>query len=427
MNQRHAVVSTLFVFAFSSLALSIGLSPRAQKIMAAGTDQQAQARTAADIDRVGAAMLGWLTDQVGAAAAGQSQVPIDIADYPPITQADLAGFLVPEYLPEVPALDGWDHAYDYHLDTANPLAQHVMAIRSPGRNGTFSGTTYTVENFAPDSFDEDLVWADGYQVRWPGSRTDREAQDRTVADVRKIGAAMFSWLTDQVALRVGQAPGSTNVTLSFYTPITHAQLENVLVPQYIAHVPEKDGWGAFYQFWLNVNNPLATEVMAIRSTGGDQTHGASSYTVTEFDRDDFDQDILWADGFFARWPDEHGGLSFYAVDPCRVLDTRSSAALSSGVTSTVQLGGACGIPVSADSVAVTVTIVGAAGSGHVILFPGDTPVPPTSTINFAAGQTRSNNAVLGFSEDGTGSIGARATVAGGGQVHLILDVTGYFD
>lgn len=417
MKHRHAIVATMLALSVSGLALTFGTR----------TDQQAQARTAADIDRVGAAMFGWLTDQVGAAAAGQSQVPIDIADYPTIPQAGLATLLVPEYLEEVPALDGWDHAYDYHLNTSNPLAPHVMAIRSPGRNGSFSGTSYTVENFAPDSFDEDLVWADGYEVRWPGSRTDREAQERTVADIRKIGAAMFDWLTDQVGLTTSQAPESTVVNLAMYTTITHANLESALVPQYILHVPEQDGWGSFYEFWLNVNNPLAAQVMAIRSTGRDQSAEASSYTVTEFDRDDFDQDIVWADGFFARWPDEHGGLSFYTVDPCRVLDTRSTAALLSGVISTFQLGGACGVPVSAKSVAVTVTVAGPTGSGHVTLFPAGLPAPSTSTINFAAGQTRSNNAVLGLSEDGTGSIGARASVAGSGQVHLILDVTGYFE
>ena len=435
MNQRHTVVSTLSVFAFSSLALSIGLSPQARKVMAAGTDQQAQGRTAADIDRVGTAMFSWLTDEVGAAAAGASQVPVDITDYPPITQASLTTFLVPEYLEEVPAFDGWDHAYDYHLDTANPLAQHVMAIRSPGRNGTFSGTTYTVETFAPDSFDEDLVWVDGYHVRRPGSRTDREAQERTVADLQKIGAAMFSWLTDQVGLTTNEvsltAPQAeaapTTVNLSLYTTITHAHLESLLEPQYIQHVPEQDGWGGFYEFWLNVNNPLAAQVMAIRSNGRDESPEALVYTVTEFDRDDFEQDILWADGFFARWPDDNGGLSFYPVAPCRVLDTRTSIALLSGETSTVQLGGACGVPVSAKSVAVTVTVVGPAGAGHVTLFPAGLPAPSTSTVSFATGQTRASNAVLGLSEDGTGSIGAQATVAGDGQVHLILDVTGYFD
>jgi hypothetical protein len=419
MNHRHAVVSTMLALSFSGLALAFGTR----------TDQQAQARTAADINQVGSAMYSWLTDQVGAAAAGQSQVPIDLNDYPAISRGDLESILGPTYLPEVPELDGWDHSYDFRFNADNPLAQHVMAARSPGRNGAYSGTSYTVERFAPDNFDEDLVWADGFTVRWPGSRTDREAQDQTVADIRRVGAAMLAWLTDQVGFtghESSQAQESTVVNLAFYPGVSHASLESLLVPQYIANVPDLDGWGAFYEYYLNVDHPLTSEVMAIRSTGRDQSEEGPSYLVTQFDRDDFDQDIVWADGSFVRWPDENG-LSFYSVPPCRILDTRSGSPLQSGVATLVQLAGDCEVPTSAKSVTVTVTVIGPTGLGNVNLYPGGLPAPTTSTINFAAGQTRANNAILGFSGDATGSIGALATVAGGGQVHLVVDVTGYFD
>ena len=135
---------------------------------------------------------------VGAAAAGQAQVsgsvPIQITDYPVISHGDLASLLVPVYLPELPELDGWYHPYDFHLNTANPLAPRIIALRSPGREGTFSGTSYLVGRFDPDSFDEDIVWVDGYAVRWPRNRTDREAQIQTVADIQRIGVAnMLDW------------------------------------------------------------------------------------------------------------------------------------------------------------------------------------------------------------------------------------------
>ena len=419
MKHRHAIVATMLALSVSGLALTFGTR----------TDQQAQARTAADLRHVGAGMFSWLTDQVGAAAAGQSQVPVDLNNYPVISPGDLESLLVPTYLAEVPELDGWNRSYDFRFNVANPLAQHIMAARSPGRDGNYAGTSYIAGRFAPDSFDEDLVWADGFTVRWPGSRTDREAQDQTVDDIRSIGAAMFSWLTDQVAF-TGRGPSkaqeSSVINLALYSGVSHAQLESLLTPQYLPRVPERDGWGSFYRFYLDVKHPLTEQVMAIVSGGGDQSQWGDIYLVTQFDRDDFDQDIVWADGSFVRWPDEDG-LSFYPLPPCRIFDSRPDAPLQSGVSSQIQLGGACEIPVSAKSVAVSVTVVNPTGVGYLTLFPSGLPAPTTSTITFAAGQTRANSTVLGLSQDGIGSIGALPVVAGGGQVHLVLDVNGYFD
>ncbi|HYN22912.1 MAG TPA: hypothetical protein VE078_18275, partial [Thermoanaerobaculia bacterium] len=100
-------------------------------------------------------------------------------------------------------------------------------------------------------------------------------------------------------------------------------------------------------------------------------------------------------------------------------------ALTSGVTETVVLTGACGIPANASAVALNVTVTQGSGGGHLILFPGDfLLLPNTSTINFQAGQTRANNAVLSLAGDG--SLAMHPAVTGGGTVHVILDVTGYF-
>lgn len=134
-------------------------------------DQGAQKQTVKDIRNVGTAMFSWLTDQVGAAAAGQSQTPapkeVALSNYPAISHEELAGILVPQYIQELPVTDGWGHDYEFRLNTENPLAPQVMSIRSPGRDGTFSTDSYTVTSFDPTSFDEDIVWADGFFVHWP--------------------------------------------------------------------------------------------------------------------------------------------------------------------------------------------------------------------------------------------------------------------
>jgi hypothetical protein len=82
--------------------------------------------------------------------------------------ATMASILTPQYLQDIPTLDGWKHDYEYYLNTANPLAQNVMAVRSFGRNGTNDGgPSYTVTSFEPTNYDQDIVWADGFFVRWP--------------------------------------------------------------------------------------------------------------------------------------------------------------------------------------------------------------------------------------------------------------------
>ena len=117
--------------------------------------------------------------------------------------------------------------------------------------------------------------------------------------MRNIGTAMFSWLTDQV----GASAAGATVTMSNYgTAISTANLASALVSQYIQDIPNADGWKKPYTFYLKTANPLAQQVMAIESGGRDGNAPAATYTVAAFDPTDYDQDIVWADGFFVRWP-----------------------------------------------------------------------------------------------------------------------------
>lgn len=128
-------------------------------------------------------------------------------------------------------------------------------------------------------------------------------QKRTVADIRNTGTAMFSWLTDQVG--AAAAGGAGTVTMGSYASVAETALDTILVPQYLQDVPPVDGWKTGYQYYLNTANPLAQQVMAIRSLGRDKTEEASAYSVTSFEPTDYDQDIVWADGFFVRWPQKN--------------------------------------------------------------------------------------------------------------------------
>ena len=61
------------------------------------------------------------------------------------------------------------------------------------------------------------------------------------------------------------------------------------------------------------------------------------------------------------------GFDFFAVTPCRVLDTRPAAALVSQVLRMIPVAELCGVPVTAKAVALNVTVVSPSGAGYVSL------------------------------------------------------------
>lgn len=121
-----------------------------------------------------------------------------------------------------------------------------------------------------------------------------------------------------------------------------------------------------------------------------------------------------------------GNHDFYTLTPCRLLDTRSgSDPFAAGSVELVfPAFGPCGVPYGARAVAVNVTVTQASASGNLRLYPAGMPVPLVSTINYGAGQTRGNNAVVSLS-----SYGGLAVKVGqaSGTVHVIIDVFGYFE
>jgi hypothetical protein len=86
--------------------------------------------------------------------------------------------------------------------------------------------------------------------------------------------------------------------------------------------------------------------------------------------------------------------------------------------------GSCGVPAGAKALSVNLTVTQPSAGGHLTLFPTDVETPLASSINFAAGQTRANNAVLRLAFDGSGGI--KVQNGSGGTVDFILDVNGYF-
>lgn len=132
-----------------------------------------------------------------------------------------------------------------------------------------------------------------------------------------------------------------------------------------------------------------------------------------------------------------GPYQYFAVTPCRVVDTRNPAAtdggpaLTANATRSFQIQGLCGVPVGAKAVTINVTIVSpslSTSGGFVTLFPSGGGVPTVSTINFTnTDSALANGAIVPVSANTTDiSVFFNAYNLGSGTVHLVLDVTGYF-
>lgn len=134
----------------------------------------------------------------------------------------------------------------------------------------------------------------------------KSKQKQTLGNMKEVGTAWFSWLTDEVS---AAAAGSTQ-TFDFgifSEALTAEELLTTLYPEpdhfYINYVPPRDGWGYNFEYrWTG--NSLGSQVAAIRSFGRDGMEGPSPnpYTMGPFNATAYDEDIVWADGLFIQYP-----------------------------------------------------------------------------------------------------------------------------
>ncbi|MGH9369679.1 MAG: right-handed parallel beta-helix repeat-containing protein [Thermoanaerobaculia bacterium] len=122
--------------------------------------------------------------------------------------------------------------------------------------------------------------------------------------------------------------------------------------------------------------------------------------------------------------------NLYTLTPCRVADTRGPAGpygnppLSANTDRVFLLIGRCAIPTTAQAVAFNFTITQPTDAGDLRIYPAGYDLPLVSTMNYRAGQTRANNAIVPLGP--AGDIAIRCVQAAG-NVHFIIDVVGYLE
>jgi subtilisin family serine protease len=118
---------------------------------------------------------------------------------------------------------------------------------------------------------------------------------------------------------------------------------------------------------------------------------------------------------------------FVPINPYRALDSRNGTGgvagpIGAGQTISVQMAGRGGMPARMSAVALNITVTDPSANGFITAYPGGTPLPGTSNVNYAPGQTVPNFAVTPVGADGT----INFTNTSSGTVSLIADVSGYY-
>ena len=141
----------------------------------------------------------------------------------------------------------------------------------------------------------------------------------------------------------------------------------------------------------------------------------------------------------AKFGDLNQDLVYTPVQPCRIVDTRSTALGTIAASSTrsfisvnsanfTNQGGSatsCGtLGVSATAVALNVTAVGYPGTGHATVYPFGTTRPTAASVNYNAGTFATNNGIIAQIPNPLSS--SDFTIWTAQTSHFVVDIVGYF-
>ena len=111
-----------------------------------------------------------------------------------------------------------------------------------------------------------------------------------------------------------------------------------------------------------------------------------------------------------------------AVNPARLLDTRSGAAWANGATTAMGVLGRSGVPAEGVSaVVLNLTTTGSTAAGSLTVHAIDVPAPAAPAVTYAAGGVRATLTTVPVGRDGR--IELRND---GGPTHVVIDVQGYY-
>lgn len=125
---------------------------------------------------------------------------------------------------------------------------------------------------------------------------------------------------------------------------------------------------------------------------------------------------------------QSGPYEFYPLTPCRVVDTRNANSTNGGPSLGLArrdfaIRNNCGVPSTAKAVVLNLTVTNASTTSWLTIWPSGQAQPFVSAINFdSTSAALANGAVVALSTN-TNDLSVINAV---GTVHVIIDVTGYY-
>jgi hypothetical protein len=191
---------------------------------------------------------------------------------------------------------------------------------------------------------------------------------------------------------------------------------------------------AFIDLTGSISLTSVTFVNAGQLTAATPAHAAGVMDVVVFNPDNSTGTLrngytYSTAGSLSPPPPVSAATTFYALAPCRAIDTRNAAGPlggppigALGLRAFVATG-VCNVPAGAVALSANVTAVNPAATGDLLVYPNGIASPPTvSTLSFRAGRTRANNTLVYLASDGSLLVKNNAA----GTLDLVLDVNGYF-
>ncbi len=133
-------------------------------------------------------------------------------------------------------------------------------------------------------------------------------QRRTMGEMRLIGTAWMSWYTDHNS--AASAGANQTYSVENFEAKSYEEVYGYLHPSdtffYLQEVPNSDAWGSGLTFYLNSEVGTDRKMLlcaAARDDIFETCDGKADIPIGPFIGTDFDQDIIWADGYLLRWPE----------------------------------------------------------------------------------------------------------------------------
>ena len=299
---------------------------------------------------------------------------------------------------------GETQPFTSNLNSADGRVKAVAALIGAGTNGGVCALPDKDTNFVLD--------ISGYFVSAASNPNGLQFYPLApcrAADTRVTGTPLRASIPQSFSIR----PGSCNVpqaaqaySLNF-TAVPHAALG------FLRAWPAGQAQPSVSTLNAPTGTTTANAAIVGAGSGGDISVVAS---------DDSDL-VIDINGYFAppgSGPSNTNGFSFYALTPCRMLDTRHPPSAAFNGTLTLNVGNSgCGAASTATAYAVNATVVPPGSLGYLTLWADGAAQPPVSTLNANDGAVTSNMAIVPTTN---GSIKAFVS----NPADLVLDIFGYF-